>query len=113
MAGELLYSLTVEIEVARQQWYDGRRRVDEARRADRRRHDQLVAQVDVVLAALRGRVGQIFTLAELADAYAGADVWVRELLDESDPDGEPVTEAGTVADAAFHHYARGASDYRP
>ncbi len=103
----------MEIEVARQQWYDGRRRVDEARRLDGRRHAQLVAQVDLVLVALRGRVGQIFTLAELADTYGGSDVWVRELLDESDPNGEPVTEAGTVADAAFHHYARGASDYAP
>jgi hypothetical protein len=113
VAVELLYSLTVEIEVARQQWYDGRRRVDDSRRVDRRRYDRLVAQVEVVLAALRGRVGQIFTLAELADAYGDADVWVHELLDEYDPDGEPVTEAGTVADAAFDHYARGASDYSP
>jgi hypothetical protein len=40
-------------------------------------------------------------------------MWVRDLLDDSDPDGEPVAEAGTVADAAFHQYARGASDYRP
>jgi hypothetical protein len=109
----MLYEVTVELEVARHQWDDGRRRVEDARRRDRRRYDELVAEIDVVLAALRGRVGQTFTLAELADAYDGADAWVQDLLDDADPEGEPVTEVGTVADAAFHHYARGASDYRP
>ena len=103
----------MELEVARHQWDDGRRRVEEARRGDRRRYDELVAEIDVVLAALRGRVGQTFTLDELADAYDGADTWVHDLLDDADPEGKPVAEAGTVADAAFHHYARGASDYRP
>jgi hypothetical protein len=58
-------------------------------------------------------VGQVFTLAELVDAYAGADDWARELLEEADPDAPPPAEAGTVADAAFHVYARGASDYAP
>lgn len=116
MALELLYcrrGVTVELEVARHQWDDGRRRVEEARRVDRPRYDALVGEVDLVLAELRARVGQTFTLAELADAYDGADSWVRDLLDDADPDGEPVAEAGTIADAAFHSYARGASDYRP
>ena len=58
-------------------------------------------------------MGQVFTLAELADAYQGADDWARELLEEADPDSPPPTEAGTVADAAFHLYARGAADYNP
>jgi hypothetical protein len=109
----MLYSLAVELEVARHQWDDGRRRVEAARRGDRRRYDELVREVDIVLAALRGRVGQTFTLAELAEVYDGADTWVGDLLDDADPDGKPATEIGTVADAAFHHYARGASDYRP
>ena len=66
-----------------------------------------------MVSAFRGRVGQTFTLAQLAAAYDGADDWVRELLDDADPDSEPVSEAGTVADAAFYAYARGALDYRP
>ena len=37
----------------------------------------------------------------------------RELLDAADPEAPPAAEAGTVADAAFHVYARGATDYRP
>ncbi len=103
----------MELDVARQQWDDGRRRIEQTGRVDRRRYDELMGEVEVVLAALRGRVGQTFTLAELADAYDGADGWVRDLLDDADPDGDPVTEPGTVADAAFHQYSRGASDYRP
>ena len=74
---------------------------------------KLTEQVDVVAAGLRQRVGQVFTLAELAAAYDGADDWARELLEEADPEGPPAAEAGTVADAAFHLYARGAADYRP
>ena len=113
MAGVVLYCLTVDVELARQQWRDGRRRVEATRRSDDDRFAGLAGQVDLVVAALRGRVGQTFTLAELADAYDGADDWVRELLDDADPEGPLVTEPGTVADAAFDSYARGAADYRP
>ncbi|MDX6485606.1 MAG: hypothetical protein QOF43_759 [Gaiellaceae bacterium] len=103
----------MDLELARQQWQDGNRRVEETR-ADRERYVELNQQVDVVVAGLRKRVGQVFTLAELADAYEGADEWARELLEAAaDPDAPPTVEAGTVADAAFHAYARGAVDYRP
>src|SRR3954447_20189320 len=102
----------MDVELARQQWQDGNRRVEDVR-GDSRRYVDLGRQVDVVVAGLRKRVGQVFTLAELADAYDGADDWARELLDDADPEGPPAAEAGTVADAAFHVYARGATDYRP
>jgi hypothetical protein len=102
----------VEVELARQQWQDGLRRVEGAR-GDGARYERLTGQVDFVVAGLRKRVGQVFTLAELADAYDGADEWARELLDDVEPDAPPALEAGTVADAAFHVYARGATDYRP
>ncbi|HST17191.1 MAG TPA: hypothetical protein VLK36_05945 [Gaiellaceae bacterium] len=109
----MLYSLTVDVELARQQWKDGQRRLDETRRADAQRFAGIARQVDLVVAALRRRVGQTFTLSELAETYGGADNWVRELLDDEDPEGAPAVEAGTVADAAFESYARGATDYRP
>jgi hypothetical protein len=103
----------MDLEIARQQWQDGNRRVEETR-ANRERYVDLGRQVDLVVAGLRNRVGQVFTLNELADAYEGADEWARELLDAAaDPDAPPTAEAGTVADAAFHAYARGAADYRP
>ena len=102
----------MDIELARQQWQDGQRRI-EATRGDSARHGRLIEQVDVVAQGLRQRVGQVFTLAELADAYDGADEWARALIDEADPEAAPAGEPGTVADAAFHFYARGAADYRP
>jgi hypothetical protein len=103
----------MDVDLARQQWQDGNRRVEETR-PNRDRYVALSEQVDVVVAGLRRRVGQMFTLGELAEAYEGADEWARELIDDAaDPDAPPTAEAGTVADAAFHVYARGAVDYRP
>ena len=102
----------MNVELARQQWEDGLRRV-ETRSDDRARYDRLLGQVDVVSKGLRQRVGQVFTLAELAAAYEGADEWARSLIDDADPEAAPADEPGTVADAAFHLYARGAVDYRP
>lgn len=102
----------MEVELARQQWQDGNRRVEETR-ADAQRYRRLVSEVEVVTSALRKRVGQVFTLEELAGAYDGADEWARSLLDDDDDEDGPSHEPGTVADAAFHAYARGAVDYRP
>ncbi|HUZ82597.1 MAG TPA: hypothetical protein VMU73_10170 [Gaiellaceae bacterium] len=102
----------MDIDLARHQWQDGDRRI-ESTRNDRVRYADRMAQVDILVNALRQRVGQVFTLEELADAYDGADEWARSVLDDADPNAPPVSEAGTVADAAFHLYARGAADYRP
>ena len=107
-----LSSAALEIELARQQWNEGRRRVEAARR-DADRYARLHDQVDLVTAGLRQRLGQSFTLEELADAYTGADEWARNLLFDAAPEGAPPPEAATAADAAFHRYARGAADYRP
>jgi len=99
----------VELELARQQWADGNRRVEQAR-GDRAR---LLAEVDAVSRVLRQQLGQTFTLQELADAYEGADRWAREALDDVDPDGRPALDAASAMDAAFHLYARGAIDFEP
>jgi hypothetical protein len=104
--------MTSDVELARQQWRDGNRRLEEAR-ADGRRYRQLTEGADRVVDALRRRLGQSFTLEELASTYHGADDWVRDLLEDTDPEGGVPNEPGTVADAAFHAYARGAVDYRP
>lgn len=103
----------MDVELARQQWQDGNRRVEQTR-SERERYVELSKHVDVVVAGLRSRVGAVFTLGELAEAYDGADEWARELLEAAaDPETPPIAEAGTVSDAAFHAYARGAVDYRP
>ena len=102
----------MDVELARQQWQEGSRRLERAR-GEPARYARLHREVELVVGELRRRVGQTFTLDELAAAYDGADDWVLELLDEADPEGPVPSEPGTVADAAFHAYARGAVDYRP
>jgi hypothetical protein len=104
--------MTLDLELARQQWRDGNRRLEQAR-GDRQRYRQLAEGTDRVIDGLRRRLGSSFTLDELAAAYGGADDWVLELLEDADPEGGVPFEPGTVADAAFHAYARGAVDYRP
>ena len=102
----------MDVELARRQWEDGTRRI-EAVRGDARRYRTLLEQVDVVLGELRKRVGQTFTMDELADAYDGADDWARHAVDVADPEAPPPPDLPAVAGAAFHQYARGATDYRP
>ena len=102
----------MDVELARRQWEDGSRRV-EALRADPRSYGALLEQVEIVLGELRKRVGQTFTLRELADAYEGADDWARDAVDVADPEAPPPPDVPAVAGAAFHQYARGATDYRP
>jgi hypothetical protein len=99
---------TVAVENARHQWEDGYRRLRE-HASDQALHQQLLTQVDRLLDELNRRVGQTFTLAELAAAYKDADRWLLEVL----PPGSGAIQVGLVEDAAFHLYARGAVDYRP
>ena len=99
---------TVYVENARLQWEDGYRRLRE-HAGDRPVYLDLVAQVDLLLDELNRRVGQTFTLEELAAAYREADRWLLEVV----PPGAGAVDVGLVQDAAFHLYARGAVDYTP
>ena len=102
------------LETARYQWEEGTRRL-EAERGEGARYRHLAALVDAVVDERRRRVGQTFTLAELADVYDGSEDWVRDVVVRSTPPRSPagVRDAALVQDAAFGHYARGALDYRP
>ena len=102
----------MQVESALRQWEDGYRRL-EAHARDRRRYERLRGHVDAVIAELRRRVGETFTLAELADAYGDAERWTREVVDEADEAPGSQATVAMVEDAAFHLYARGALDYRP
>jgi hypothetical protein len=104
----------VSVPVARLQWDDAVRRL-EATRGEPGRYRQLLALVDAVIDELRRRVGQTFTLEELAAAYSGAEDWVRDTVAASTPPKSPagIRDAAMVGDAAFARYARGATDYRP
>ncbi len=95
----------VAVEHARQQWDEGHRRL-QSYSLDRELFLQLHAQVNAVVDELNRRVGQTFTLGELADAYYDADRWLYDLLGSAG-------HVAIVQDAAFYLYARGAVDYSP
>jgi hypothetical protein len=97
---------------ALREWEDGSRRfVEEAR--DPARADALHQQLDAVTEELRRRVGGTFTLAELAEVYAGSERWVLQVVEERAPSRGWARSATMAADAAFHAYSRGAQDYEP
>ena len=100
------------VAAARREWQDGHRRFVEAAR-DPARADALHRQRDAVLDELRRRVGSIFTLAELAAAYPGAERWLREVIDERVPSKGGAETVSLAGDAAFHAYSRSAQDYKP
>jgi hypothetical protein len=94
----------------RHEWEDGHRRL-EAERGDARRYHRLVEQVELVVDELRKRVGQTYTLAELAEAYRDADRWARQTLEERAPAPGWPRDLALVLAAAFYAYQRGAVDY--
>jgi hypothetical protein len=101
-----------DVETTRHEWEESYDRL-EAEAGDRMQYLRLLDQVELVLAEIRRRVGGTFTLGELAREYAVADRWARDVFAEADaPPGWPRTLAA-VTGAAFHQYARGASDWRP
>ena len=99
-------------DTVRQEWEEGNRQFDELAR-DPALRSRLLEQLEVVTDELRKRVGQTFTLDELTAAYADADRWVREAVEDHAPlPGWPRT-LSVVQAAAFHMYQRGATDYGP
>jgi len=100
------------LDVVRSEWEDGYRRFRDLSR-DRIAADRLSRQLDVVTDELRKRVGQTFTLEDLAEKYRAADEWVRDAVSEhAATPGWPRT-LSIVQDTAFHLYQRGAVDYAP
>jgi hypothetical protein len=99
------------VDVVRQQWEEGNRRFES--QASSAVYGQLLQQLEVATDELRKRVGETFTLAQLADAYAGSDDWLREAVADRATAPGWVRHLSVVQDAAFHQYARGATDYTP
>jgi hypothetical protein len=100
----------IEVELARHQWDEGARalgRLDAGSAVEARRGRQM----EVVIAELSRRIGQVFTLSELTELYAGADRWSLALIQEELPE-DPVAGVSSAVDAAFALYARRASDFR-
>jgi hypothetical protein len=101
-----------QVESARREWEEGYRRLL-GQAEDATARERLLSQVDAVGAELRRRVGGVFTLGELAEAYARSEEWSRAVVSEqAAAPGWPRTLT-LVEAAAFHLYARGAQDYAP
>ena len=97
-------------ESVRREWEEGHRRFERLAR-DPVAGPRLLAQLEAVTDELRKRIGQRFTLDELAAAYTGAERWTREAIAErAATPGWPRT-VSVVEDEAFHQYQRGAVDY--
>ncbi len=90
-------------------WEDGAARV---RKADLPLRRVLERVVDVIAYDLQRRVGVTFTTQELADYYEqqGTD-WCFELAYRTAPSEPEAWDVGTVANAAFARFVRGAMDY--
>jgi hypothetical protein len=101
-----------EVELARQHWEEGFRRL-QAAGDDRALQGRLWGQVETMTAELRRRVGGVYTLSELAEQYRRADTWAPQVLGERAAGAGWMRSASIAADAAFHLYARGAQDYTP
>jgi hypothetical protein len=101
-----------QVEVARQEWEEGSRRL-EADREDARRYRQLLELLDLVLDELRKRIGQTYTLGELVSAYGDSERWARELLEERATTAGWPRDLTVVLAAAFDAFQRGAVDYEP
>jgi hypothetical protein len=100
------------LEVARQEWEEGSRRL-EAARDEGARYRQLLDLLELVLDELRKRIGQTYTLAELVDVYGDAERWAREVLEARAAEPGWPRDLTLVIAAAFDAYQRGAIDYEP
>jgi hypothetical protein len=98
--------------IARHEWEEGSRRL-EAARDDGHRYGQLLELLNLVHAELRRRIGQTYTLQQLAAAYGDSESWAREVLQERAETPEWPRDLTTVLAAAFDAYQRGAIDYAP
>jgi hypothetical protein len=92
------------VENALFQWEEGERRLREAPEPAR---SDLERAVFIVLDELRRRLGGAFSVSELAGFYATDVDWATDLAQRSGAG----TDSSWVVDAAFHRYARAATDY--
>jgi hypothetical protein len=99
-------------EHVRREWEQNAREL-EGHAPDRALYERLLGQLEIVTDELRRRVGQTFTLAELERSYREADRWAADALAETGGASAWPTSLSVVVGAAFHAYARGASDYEP
>lgn len=104
--------MTATLESARRDWGEGHRRF--AQEVTNPRHaSTLDALLEALLDELRRRIGQRYTLAELADAYTDSERWARTVAAERVPAPGAAALLTEAVDEAFHRFSRGALDYTP
>jgi hypothetical protein len=92
------------VENALYQWREGERRIALASEPAKTDLDDAT---DVVVEALRRRLGSSFLVNELADLYGRDTDWALELARRN----AAGTDAASVVDAAFGRYVREAKDF--
>jgi hypothetical protein len=99
--------MTYPLENALFQWEEGNRAVQAIE--DPRERGLADRVLGVIRDELRRRIGPTFTAAELAELYGTGTDWCQQVaLDVAPGIAE---DAQTLADAAFWHYLRGATDF--
>ena len=104
--------MPIALDQTRREWEQGHARFQRELR-EAQRPAPLRAELEAVTAALRRRIGQSYSLSELADLYVTADDWAREAVAETEAASGWPRRLATVTEAAFHLYSRGAVDYQP
>jgi hypothetical protein len=89
------------------QWEEGRRSLQAIEDPRRRRMADRV--VEAIRVELRRRIGPTFSAAELAELYGRGTDWCQQVAIDVAPAVEDESQA--LADAAFWHYLRGATDF--
>jgi hypothetical protein len=99
------------VEYSRSRWEEGELRLQRTA-SDSRRRTLLEDVVEALMSELEKRIGQVFTSLELANLQDSAEPWCTRIAHEVAPDEPAAWEMDTVQNAAFHRYARRASDYQ-
>ncbi|HEY8583374.1 MAG TPA: hypothetical protein VIL49_10520 [Capillimicrobium sp.] len=89
-------------------WRAGERRVEQAAPDERLAMERVV---EAIVADLRRRIGITFTVDELVSLYDQGTDWCLDVAQRVAPAAPWAWEQATVADAAFHRFLRGATDY--
>lgn len=99
-------------DLVRHEWAVGYRRL-EAERETPAHYRALQAQLEVITAELRKRIGDVYDLQTLAAEYGRSDAWAQRIASDLPPAERWAPGVTIATDAAFHLFARRAQDYAP
>jgi hypothetical protein len=106
----VLLRVTARIELAKMEWEAGARRLAELDESPSR-EAIFRAVVNEIVDELNRRMGQTYTLAELAEEYDRSAGWCRHVA-QLTTEHIWAHDLTIVQDAAFARFARDAVDYR-